>query len=144
MSETIVNTIITNAKSLLSTYLTGYTQLDYEYDIESNHFKNKNKRYGFIPKNASRSEGTTRSSTFEHVFQLILTTDFNNKSDDTQQRAAVAELFEKTHDMYKIFANNALGASLVEVVSISEPEVLDDKTVIVLRSDINIKYRYNL
>lgn len=150
MTLTIVKDITDAAKVLIDATLPAeYTQLDYEHDVEANHFNNKTKRFGFISLGADFAEGELlKHVTMDHVFQLILTTDFNNQDDDVSQTSAKNELWERHLDLLKVLINQKLGLTSVVLnvsgISFDAPEFIDDTTVVVIRANLQVKYRFAL
>jgi len=149
MAVTLVADITTNGKALIaSTLPAAYAALDYEHEIEKNAFENNATRYGFISLGAPTllpAERTNRNVTVDHTFQLILTTDFRNHDDDTAQVTAKNELFQRTHELMQVFINkkaNTAGVLIVRGLNIEDPEFLDDNTVIALRTNLSVLYRY--
>ena len=147
MSQTVVEEIKTAALGKISTLLPTYSRLEYEWDLEKNNFQNKDSRYGFISLGADFVEpGITKKVLLDHVFQLILLTSFLNHDDDRAQSVAVEALFEATHDVLTSFVSDKLGLPnkvfLVSGTNIQEPEFIEDDTVVVVRTNLNVQYRY--
>ncbi len=149
MSITVVKDITDSGKSLIASILTDYVQLDYEHDLEKNKFEGSFKRYGFISLGADFSEDhILRTVHLEHTFQLILTHDFVNNGDDTQQTLAKNTIFEATHDVLKQLINKKVNLPSVVIVvsgiSIDEPEFLANDTVVAIKTNLEIQYRYSI
>ena len=147
MANTYVNDIIAAAKGEIATLLPTYTQLDYEYDLTQNNFTNRPLRFGFTPGSITFLEGRTlRHVTVEQEFEVILTTDFANQDDDTNQAIAVGVLYEASHDVIKSLTSTKLGLpSLVLLVTgdtMDEPEFLEDNTIAAIRTTISVTYKY--
>jgi len=129
-------------KALIATTLPSYAELDYYIDIGKNSFNSKSTRYGFSPYEADFVEGRLLNyATLDHRFQLTLSTDYNNKDDDTKQRTAVEVLFKNSHLVLKEFVKDKIGAILVRGVNFEEPEYIEENTAIV-RMNILVRYRY--
>lgn len=148
MAITIVKDITDAAESLIGATLLDFSELDYKHDILKNNFNNKTKRYGVLSLDGDFPDGRAmKNVTVDHTFQMILTTDYLNKDDDTAQVAAKNLLWENTHDMLKELINKKLGIP-ASVLLVSGRELLapefpeDDKCVVIIRTDFNVMYRY--
>ena len=145
----IVSEIQVAIKDLLPA-LTGHTQLDYEYDLGPNPENGYSKRFGFIPKAADFAEGRSMGfTTMNHTFQLILTDDFSNKDEDVEQNTALMGLYTIAETVLKDFQKSrlALPTSTNKVLLISgltfeDPEFSSDNSVVVLRTNFVIQYRF--
>lgn len=125
--------------------LTDYLKLEYKYDIEQNTFKGNKKRYGVIPLSASVGIPIIGTLTYDHSFELILTDDFVDKRNDNDKDRVIKELSDRIEDMTVKFHQSLLGLPdvviLVELLSIDEPEIIDDHNVIAMRASFLVKYR---
>jgi hypothetical protein len=148
MAETIVKDITDSGKALiLSTLGAPWAALDYEHDLEENNFQKRPKRFGFIALGGEFDEGRTlKHVTFTHDFQLILTTDFYNQDDDSNLVVAKNLIFEAAHDLMGVMVNKKVGLPsrvlLTNGISIEEPEFLSDNTIVSIRVNLSIQYRY--
>lgn len=145
----IVDEVIVAVKALLPG-LTGYSQLDYEYDIDLNSDSNYTEKFGFIPLSANFVEGRSIGfSTIDHTFQLILTNDFLNRDDDTNQHTALMQLYDKAQGTLKELQKSKLALPtptnkvlLISGQSFEDPEFSSDNSTVALRVNFIIQYRY--
>lgn len=150
MSVTIVKEIIDEVKIHIVSAVPDCKQLDYEYDILKNNENRLTNRFGFIPQNANFREGSAMGfTTMDHTFQLILTTDYLNKDDDTKQADALQGLYDKAHCILKDLQKKSISLPtsgyrvlLISGLSFETPEHFDDNATTVLRADFNITYRF--
>jgi len=130
--------------------VTGYTQLDYEYDIDLNSDRGYTEKYGFIPQDASFAEGKSMGfTTKDHTFQLILTNDFKNQDDDTAQNSALMVMYEKAQTLLKDLQKSRLAlptptnkVKLISGLSFDDPEFSGDNSTVALRLNLKIQYSY--
>jgi len=151
MAIDIIERIITGGKGIISTELTDYKQLDYEYNLEANSNIKKAKGFGLIVGGGDES-GATRFQfvTPSQLFQVILTREFNNQDDESQQRTRINEVYEAMHDLLKLFVRSKMGVvpsvtgcvDIVNFNSFDDLDFIDDNTVIVLRLNLLVSYRY--
>lgn len=145
----IVQEIIEAIKPIIES-VTGFTQLDYEYDIDLNSDRGYTDKYGFIPQDATFVEGRAMgSSTINHTFQLILANDFNNQDDDTAQNTSLMGMYEKAQNLLKDLQKSRLvlptptnRVLLISGLSFDEPEFSGDNSTVALRLNFNIQYSY--
>jgi len=150
MAIDIVSKIISGGKGIITAELPDQKQLDYEYDLEENSDKNKEKGFGLII-----SEGDAGASRLGHVtvnqtFQVILTTRFFNRDDEVQQRTAIDRVYLEMHCLLKVFIRSKMGVTpssdgcvdLVAFNSFEPLEFIDDNTTVVLRLNLLVSYRY--
>jgi len=146
----IVTEIINETKLTIAALLPAFTALDYEYDILKNSERGLAKRYGFIPEDATFKEGSALGfTTMEHTFQLILTTDYMNKDDDSAQANALQSLYEAAHKVLKDLQKKSLTLPtsgyrvlLISGISFETPEHFDENSTVVLRANFNYTYRF--
>lgn len=146
MALTIVKDITDGLKSFIPTILTDYTQIDYEYAVEENPTQCE-KKFGVIPGDTDLATGPTKFANYNQIFQIILADYFVNQDDDSNQGDVVHQLYEDIHDLLKAIIHQKLGIPTVRNItflSIAEPEYIEDNTVVVLRTNINVKYDYVL
>ena len=145
----IVQEIQTAIKPIIES-VTGFTQLDYEYDIDLNSDRGYTEKYGFIPQDAIFAEGRAMgASTINHTFQLILVNDFNNQDDDTAQNTTLMGMYEDAQSLLKDLQKSRLTLPtptnrvlLISGLSFDEPEFSGDNSTIALRLNFNIQYSY--
>lgn len=151
MATTDIVTQITNAMlSEISTVLgVEYKQLPYIYDVVKNNFRTSKSRYGVRPLSTTEIDGVVKATTHIQSFEVVLTEGYTQTAvgdSKLQEKALVA--FENMHDIYKQLAVNKAGVPgsvlLVQALNISEPEVLEEDKVLVLRATVDILYRIEI
>lgn len=123
----------------------GWNKLSYIFNVENNHFRTNNQRYGSRPLSASNVPGVTRQYTVDHIFEIILTTDYVNKQSEDSQKAAVFTLFDKMSDILVDIIKGKIGIPNIvlniEPFAHLEPEFLEEDNVVVQRTQVTIRYR---
>lgn len=143
----IVTSILTNVLSTISSTLGGsYQELRHIYDVTKNDIRTAKLGYGVRPLSASNSEpGILRVYTVDHGFEVILTDTITRGASDTERTTAIGTMYDKADEIFKALVNSKAGsASYVLVVnnpSMSEPEFLEENQIVVLRMQLNIRYR---
>lgn len=141
--EQINDAIETRMAAVLST---GWTELKYKFSVNLNSFRDNAQRYGCIPQGMSAVEGVTRSYTVDQTFQLILTTEYVNKQNDSALQTSTFLLYDKMDAILKdlYLTKITLGTSIIlntPTFDIEAPEVLDEENVVALRLNLTVKYR---
>jgi hypothetical protein len=145
--STIVTDILTNAKSTISTTLgASYQELRFVYDVSKNDLRAAYLAYGMRPLSATTADsGTVRAYTLDQGFEIILLNTSARPDSDAEKTTAIGVMYDKCDEIFKALVNSKAGVpSYVLVVnqpSISEPEFLEENKVIVLRMQLNIRYR---
>lgn len=144
-----VQQIIAQVKSLCASTLGAeYQELRRVHEVEKNSFRDAKLAYGVRPLGAVNAETVTRSYTLDHTFELILTSNVARNDDDSQHEDVMETLFDNADEMFKAMVNTKLSLPLVvmsvQEPGISDPEILDDQKVVVLRMQFVVKYRSNL
>lgn len=146
----IVEEIIVACKDVLDTLLTDYRQLPYEYLVGSNNERALEKSYGFTAGPATFAEGRAIGfTTINHTFTLTLVDDFQNQDDDTAMRAALHNQYKLLQDSLCQLQKSRLQLPtagnqvlLISGLSIDEAEILEDNSIVVLRANFIIQYKY--
>ena len=151
MAIDIVERIINGGKGIITAQLPTFKQLDYEYDLPKNSNIKKAKGFGLIVGSGEES-GATRFQfvTVSQIFQVILTRVFKNQDSETQQRVKINEITESGHDLLKVFVRSKMGVvpsvtgcvDIVNFNSFDDLDFIDNTTVIVLRLNLLVSYRY--
>jgi hypothetical protein len=120
--------------------------LDHRYDILKNKFTRNSNRYGVLPLGGDNSIGILKHYTIDRTFQVILTEDYGkNSMTDEGIRNAVNELHDRLDTIYKRLYHNKAGLSniILNVIlsSDEDAEVIDEHKVVVLRANMEVKYR---
>lgn len=150
MAVEIVSEIITEVKLTLDALLTSYARLDYEFEIEKNSDRGNTKRFGFIPGPADFKEGSALGfTTMLHTFQLILTTDYQNKDDDSAQANALQGMYAEAHGVIKAIQKKSITLPtsgytvlLISGANFDDPEHFNDNSSTALRANLVITYRF--
>lgn len=147
--STAVKDINDAMESTMATVLgSTYSLLDYKYDLQSNDFRNVDKRYAVIPLGAFQVEGSIKVYTLDQIFEMILTHGTIERDSDADRQDKTFLLFEKTHAILKEMIQAKLGIpSLVMNISsadLLDPEILEPDNIIVQRARLTVKYRLAL
>lgn len=150
MAVDIVREIIEESKSVIAALLPEYSQLPYEYDILKNSDRDNSKGFGFIPLDADFTEGRSLGySSMAHRFQIILTEDYSNYSDDTELETAIKNLYKDIYAVVQDFVakklvlpSSAYQVLLVRGLSIEEPEFFEDNKLVALKARVEMQYRF--
>ena len=150
MAVDIVKEIIEETKSVVGALLPDMQPLSYEYDLINNSERDLANRYGFISQDATFKEGSALGfTTMEHNFQLILTTDYQNKDSDAGQRMALEDLYAKVHMVLMDLQKKTLALPttgyrviLISGVNFEPPEFFEENSTVVLRSNFLYTYRF--
>jgi len=146
----IVEEIIVACKTILTTFLTDYKPLSYEYLVASNSERDLDKSYGFTAGVASFAEGRVMGfTTINQTFTLTLVDDYQNQDDDTALRDALHNQYFLLQESLKQLQKSKLQLPtqgncvlLISGLVIDEAEILEDNGIVVLRANFNIQYRY--
>ena len=130
----------------------GYEQLDYQEieQFDKNNFQGKNNKFGWTSSVALNSEASAplRFQAFDHQFNFILMTDYNNKDDDLAQEDAKSTLNELilavVGQMRKTKVNGVAEVCNVIIGEIDEVNFLDDNSAIAYVTTVIINYRYQV
>lgn len=130
----------------------GYLPLDYQEvsQFDKNNFQGKFKRWGWASAVAFNAEDTAplRHQAFNHQFNLVLMTDYNNQDDDTAQTAAKSELQKRILEivalMRKTKVNGVAEVCNVVIGEIDDPTFLDNNSAIAYVTTVIINYRYRV
>ncbi len=125
-----------------------YSEMDYVLNVELNAFVGNEKRYGVRPLGGSATDGITAHYNAVQTFEIILTHDYVNRDDDTDQRAKSFLLFDAHDDLLKdILLKKAGVPSIVlsvESFNYPDPEFLDEENVAIQRMQLEVRYRQSL
>lgn len=125
-----------------------WSKIKYLEDIELNNNSSQNKVFGIRPLEAIEVEGVLKHVTLSQEFELVLV-----RSKLAKTPAGDSAFRELSYDnrrdalcIYKHAANTNLGnlALVVNGLTISEPEFLEDGKVVVQRATFNVIYRCKL
>lgn len=150
MELEIVEEILVKLREVVLATFPDLKRLEYEHDLDKNNERGLTDRYGIVPGSASFVGGSVRgSTTIDHVFTLILTTDYINKDDDRAQSVAVNLLYSRGHAIVKEIQKKAITlptsdfrVTLISGLSFDSPEHTNENSVTTLKVDFNIQYRF--
>jgi len=119
--------------------------IQYLEELEKNNALCQDKSYGIRALEATEVEGVTKFVTLDQTFELVLVRSKLTKS------TGDSDLLELSYDnrnavlcAYKDLARTRIGGAnvlLVNSLTISEPEFIEDGKVVVQRAQFNVKYR---
>jgi hypothetical protein len=143
-----ISTIISAIKSQAATFLgSTYSELPYAYNIAQNSKAVAKKGYTVRPLATSEYEYTNRTVSFDQNFEFILNDIYlPSTSNDSAKRSAIIALYDKALSLYALMVSTRLGSNLVILVnnmSISEPEVLEESDYVTIRMVFSVKHKYN-
>lgn len=122
----------------------GRSQLDYTYDLEKNGKRAETDAYGIGVGAGDEVAGVNKSLTLDQEFFVVLTEVYTNRSDDSNETAALKRIYDDLEFITRDFANTKLGAPdlvlTVQQTSIEEPTKISDTTVAV-RANFTVKHR---
>lgn len=139
-----VSSVITSLYSQISSLLgSDWKELKYVYEPEKNDFRSQKQAYGVAFDGSNTVEGTTKAVTYDSAISVLLATTFNNRGNDSSQRAAVGTLLDKKELLDKNIFQKKLNNStvlLVQEISTEPPELIADN-VILMRFNYIVKTR---
>ena len=146
----IVSEIVEAARPILESILADYSKLDYEYIVASNSERSLEKRYGFIPTAASFVDGQALGfTTVDHAFLLTLTDTYINRDCDEPLRDVLFNMYAEVQDVLKELQKSKLALPtignrvlLIYGLSVDEPEIIEENSIVVLRAAFNFRYQY--
>lgn len=143
-----VQDIVSALKTSVQSVATGYSELAYAKDLSKNTFKDNQKKFGILPKEANETTGPMGFITFNQTFELILTNGFINKPmSDSEEQAKGIELQDLAQSIYKSIGLTKAGLPgtiiMASDLRIDSSETTEQKLVI-QRATFNIRYKLNL
>lgn len=145
----MIKTIKDKILERLGVKLSGFSKMSFSYSIEENKFNKNKKTYGVNSGSFQTTEGASCLNTLDHKFDIVLTDTFlsggGSQLNDDLKAEKVVELQDKCLMIYKDLQvnKNVLGAGILIVngLSVSTPEFLEEENIVVLRMSVNIKYK---
>lgn len=146
MNYVVVAGLVSSLEGLLSTTLgSGYSKLNFVYDLTKNKWNASALRYGVIPGRIVEGDDIIGASTFDQSFTIIVTNQWSiNQVDDSDKQTKIINLFDKCHDIVDQITDTKIDPSKVVIVletEISEPDLYEQDRVVAIRITISIKYR---
>lgn len=147
MSNNQVSTLVSSLESLVSTTLgSGYSKLNFVYDLSKNKWSTSGKRYGVIPLSIEQGDDIIGVNTFNQTFTITITDQWAvNQIDDLSTQAVILGLYTACHDILDAINDTKAGAPQLVVIvnssSIDEPEFFQADRVVAVTITINLKYR---
>ena len=146
MVKTIRDNMITRVGTVLGV---NYSKLSFAGDLSSNKFGKSLKRFAVTPDSASEASGSVGANTLDHRFIITLTDGYNTGAagqlNDDQKMERIGELQDRALDIYVDLQVNksllSLNVLIVNNLSISAVEFLDEEKVAVIKFEINVKYK---
>lgn len=141
--------IVTQSETLAATVLGGsWKKLLFVFDLTENTERVAYKGYAVRPLEAGNAPTVNRSYMLNHRFELILTNTFARRESDAEVFTSLSTLYDYADQIYRQFettkVNLGTTVSLVTNPSISEPEILLDRGMIVLRMQYQVMYRNSI
>jgi len=145
----LVGAIIAGMKSTISTTLgSTYSELRYIYDMEKNDSRTSKLSFGVKPLAADPAESLLRSFTLDQGFEILLADTVPRTHDDVQREEALVVIYDKADDIFKAMVNTKIGIPGIVLningPSLSEPEIFESNTIILVRMGVIVKYRSQL
>lgn len=146
-----INDIKAGIITRLGVSLPLYSQLAYQVDVSKNKFKGNSKGFAVHPQSASETDSLIGAFTMDHSFNITLTNSYNqgakSQVGDTLKSSRITELNDDILMAYKDLVNNksAIDNSILVInnLNIEEAEFLEEEKVIMIKFNINIKYKIN-
>jgi hypothetical protein len=100
------------------------------------------------PLDASPTQGVNRTYNMDHRFELILGDTIARAENDSQHLTSLQTMYDAADEIFKDLVQTKIGLpTLVLNVfdpSLSEPELLDENKIVILRMQLTVKYRSSL
>jgi hypothetical protein len=141
----IATDVLTNITSTVATTLgSDYQLLQYVYDVSKNNERTAKQGYGVRPLSASSADGVNRVYTMAHGYEVILTDSLVSGRNDAGLTTSIKTMLDKADEIFKALVSTKVGVSSVLNIfepAISEPEIFEDKKIVVLRLQFVVLYR---
>lgn len=144
-----VSSIITGLKSVISTTLPTYKELNFGVEITDNVRSFSQKRYSVIAHGSSETASRTREVTVDQKFTITLTDNYTrNPVEDTSKQAVINSLHDIVLSLYASIVNQKAGAPanvmIVNNLALDDFEDVKDKELIIFKMNFNIRHRMPL
>lgn len=144
--QDIKDSLVTRIQAVLGA---NYKELSYTRDVSLNTLRQSQKRYGVRALGSTQVPGVTKHLTHIQTFEVVLTEGYvDTGSNDGKQREKEHLMFEHMHEIHHDLINTRGGLPNtilnIQRLDITEPEVLEDEKVVVLKSSVEIEYRISL
>lgn len=141
----LVTDIYNNTSALVETTLPGYTRVKYEGDYEKNSWEVKEKKYGVTFGDATDSPTVNRSQGLNQSIDIKLSYKFINQDNSDNGSKAAREAREDAYTLLGVARSQKLDTtaiSLVTLEGISEPEFIEDGSVVIVTLSVLVQVRY--
>ena len=146
----IVDEVIVACKDVLDTLLVGYVRSPYEFDTELNSERDQEKRYGFIPAEATFAEGRAMGfTTMNHSFELKLIDCYQPEDSDAALSTKLMAQYALMQDTLKDLQKSRLQLptpdnriKLISGLAMEAPLVDGENKTVELKGVFNIQYSY--
>ena len=122
-----------------------FLELDYVIVVDKNHFLNNKQRYGVRPLAGDSILTVTNTYTANQVFEIIITHDYVNQNDDTDQRAKMFLLQDKVDSLLKDIIKTKVGLNniilKIDEFVIAEAEFIEEESLVIQRLQLTVQYR---
>lgn len=147
----IVSSIITNAKSIISTACgAGYQELAHVYAPEKNNIRQAKLAYGIRAGQVDSASSVIKGYTVDQTFEILLTDALARNADgDSQLQSSIGTMYDKADEIFRSMVATKMNMSsyvlLVFNPTILEPQVVKgDTTFVLLTLQIRVKYRNDI
>ena len=143
----IISQMQSNAKSIIASVLTtDFSELRYLKEVEKNDFYNNTKQYGIRALDNEQTKELIGKDTIEQTYEIVLTTDFQNRDGDDFEREAELFLMSKFEEIRRQLRISKFGFSqqvrIVKDINAAECQKVGDN-VIVLKGKVKVGYSVN-
>jgi hypothetical protein len=145
----IVEQIISGVKTVAADQLGAtYQEIPFVFEVEKNNVRTARLGYGVRPLEANFTTSVNKTYALDHRFELVLSDTIARTDSNVQHLAAINTMYDKADEIFKDLVQTKVGLpTLVLNVfdpSLSEPELLDENKIVILRMQFTVKYRSSL
>ena len=141
----IVQDIVTQMKAQIAENIPSRGESRYVWSLESNSYKTNRDLFAVRPLGASSVAGTNKTITLDQDFEVVLSTQFQNKGDnDASLQEAIFALHQDAETLYRFAYQRKFNIDRVLVVNsveIAEADIDNENNIVSVASRFNIKYR---
>jgi len=122
----------------------GYSKLNYSYELEKNSGRGGNKGYGFGAGSAETESGVNKSVTKNQTFFVVISEKMINRNSDSGEDAALKAAYDTIELIENDFMSSKLGLAstviVVESFSLDEPTKIGENTI-TIKANFVVKHR---